>query len=301
MVPSIWSSCLLELSPEDAVVALAGRGWFHTELSSEHSEALMARGEPTRTGQAFRTFAESHGMSVPQGHLSLLADVCAPEGRQPIEQLKRWLDLYMALGIRAAVIHPGGEPLLEAGADAEKVLDMQVRGFTELTGHVRGSGTVICLENVGPTGRVEDLCRIIDACGTEHLGICLDTGHLNLIGGDPAAFIRAAGPLLNALHLADNDGSGDQHLLPCACGTVEWDGVVPALRKVAYEGPFNFEIPGETRQCPLPVRMAKLDCLKVLAEHMLAGNPLAGTGRAGDPAMSPGHEPRESVRPSSLS
>jgi len=85
--------------------------------------------------------------------------------------------------------------------------------------------------------------------------------------GDQAAFIEAVAPYLKALHIADNDGSGDQHLAPYGRGTVAWKSVLPALRECGYSDLFNLEIPGE-RRCPPEVLRLKLDYLKRLLDFM---------------------------------
>ncbi|NLG35882.1 MAG: sugar phosphate isomerase/epimerase, partial [Lentisphaerae bacterium] len=78
----------------------------------------------------------------------------------------------------------------------------------------------------------------------KQIGICLDTGHLHLTGGAPAAIVREAGDNLIALHLADNLGKDDNHLFPFA-GTITWGPFLDALRASPYTGLFNFEVPGE--------------------------------------------------------
>ena len=102
------------------------------------------------------------------------------------------------------------------------------------------------------------------------MAVCLDTGHANVDGNSQVAFIEQSGPLLRELRIHDNDGHSDQHLIPSDRGTIRWDEVVAALRRVRYEGLFCFEIPGETN-CPMPVRLAKLHALKGILPALLEG------------------------------
>jgi sugar phosphate isomerase/epimerase len=180
--------------------------------------------------------------------------------------LRRWLDLYLALGIRAAVLHPGGGKHQDPAAR----LDEQLRSLAELTGHVRGSGLVLCLENCSSGDALRPL---LAATSPDEVGVCLDTGHLNLTAESQGGFIRACGPRLRALHLAENDRSGDQHAFPYARGgCVPWDEVAAALAEVRYGGLLNFEVPGE-RLCPLPVRRLKLVYLAAVAAWVFAARP----------------------------
>jgi sugar phosphate isomerase/epimerase len=79
--------------------------------------------------------------------------------------------------------------------------------------------------------------------------------------------VKQAGPLLKALHIADNEGAYDQHLMPYGRGNIRWDRFMAALNERAYDGLFNFEIPGEST-APLEIKKAKLRYIKEMAEYM---------------------------------
>lgn len=267
MEPAMWTDFLHPLPPEERIELLGGKGWRFAEICSSDSRTVLERGDPGTAGAEYAAFARDHGVAVTQGHLWLTCDIVSSRGESIVAELKRWLDLYLAIGVRAAVLHPGGGEMKEQGAEPERILDAQARALRELGGHLAGTDLFVCLENM--TGhQAHDLVAIIDAAGRDNLGICLDTGHLNLIPGDQALFIRTAGPLLKATHITDNDTTHDQHLMPYARGTVDWPAVVGALREIGYAGLFNFEIPGENR-CPIPVRLAKLDYLKAILPTLL--------------------------------
>ena len=93
---------------------------------------------------------------------------------------------------------------------------------------------------------------------------------MNLIKGNQGRFIREAGRRLQALHLHDNDGSDDQHMLPYGRGNIDWQDVFSALKDIRYQGLFNFEIPGE-RKGPLSVKLAKLDYLRAIWPALSTG------------------------------
>lgn len=263
---SMWTSFFIELPPEDALAELADAGWRWAELSDEHSRMLLDRGEPEAVGRAYRRAAGDRGVAVEQGHLWLAVDIAPVDEAQRgevVDGLRRWLDLYLAIGIRAAVVHPGGGEHAEPGAR----LGAQVRTLAELTDHLRGSDLAICLENCSSG---EALKPILDRTDPAHVGVCLDTGHLNLTDEGQGDFIRACGPRLQALHLAENDKSGDQHAMPYARGgCVPWGEIASALADVGYAGLLNFEVPGENR-CPIPVRRLKLAYLRELAAWVFA-------------------------------
>ena len=295
MRPSMWTNYLHELYPEEMVRVFSERGWRALELSDEHGHDLLASGEPVTVGAGFRAFAADHGIEVPQGHFYLatqgsrpgqrqgraMADIAPPEDalfRKAMDEMRRWVDLFAAVGIRAGVLHAGGGRLVAEGWEPERVLARRVQAVGQVAEFARGTGVTICLENLMQNQpgaeTAEGLLQIAEAVGTGNVAICLDTGHAHVCGLDIPAFIRTAGPALQALHIADNLGHSDDHMLPHGRGTVPWSPVMRALREVSYHGLFNYEVPGESR-CPMPIRLAKLDYARAMADWMISDD---GTG-----------------------
>jgi len=288
MQPSMWTGYLVEWLPRDMVREFARHNWHTLELSDEHAHDLLKEGDPLRVGEQFRAFAADHGISFPQGHFYLCTKGCRPgdgehvpadiapadpaKFEEAMAVMRRWIDLFNALGVKAGVLHAGGDGLRAAGWPEERIFEQRVEAVLRVAEYARGGPMLICLENLtaksGIAGAAE-LIRIADAAGADNVALCLDTGHANMSGIDNASFIRRAGPKLQALHIADNLGCHDDHMLPYGRGTVKWPEVMKALREVAYHGLFNFEIPGEIL-CPKPVLMAKLDYALELAKWMLA-------------------------------
>ena len=266
---SVWSSYFHTYTPEEMVNAFLRQGWTCSELSDEHGAVLLERGQPAVVGRQFRQYAADRGFSVPQGHLWLTCDIASVNRQPVVDALKNWLELFDAVGITAAVLHPGSSGRYRAGHDPAAIEDACVSVLRELTGFLQGSDLNICLENLfSHATTCADLLRLIRAAGADHLAICLDTGHLNLADRDQAGFIRQAGPYLQALHIADNQGQTDQHLMPFGVGTIDWPPVMAALREIGYNGLFNYEIPGE-RHAPPPVLDAKLAYLKEVSRVLM--------------------------------
>jgi sugar phosphate isomerase/epimerase len=265
---SMWSSYLYELSPEDMVRTFVQYGWNCTELSTEHGWMLLDRGNPVKVGEELRKFAEDQGFSFPQGHFYLNADIAHPDDQKRseiMEDLKRWSDLFAALGITAGVLHPGGGGLRALGYKPEKIFACNLKALEQISDFTKGSPTTICLEN---GGSIDSMLDLVNAVTGNELGLCLDTGHLNMAGGDCADFVRRAGKKLKALHLTDSIGNHDDHILPHSAGTINWEEFIIALGEVDYDGLFNFEVPRENR-CPMKIRLAKLDYVRKLAMLML--------------------------------
>lgn len=272
MMPSVWSGYFSDLTPETMVDTFHAKRWLFSELSHEHAFVLLQRGDPVKTGRRFREYADDKGMSFPQGHLWLTCDIAGHKRLETVDRLKAWLDLFSAIGTERAVLHPGTSTRYLQGDDPEAIEADCADSLRLLCAYLAGSKTIICLENLYNHARTcADLLRLIDLVGSENLAICLDTGHLNMSGGSQREFISQAGIKLRALHIADNEGETDQHIMPYGKGNIDWQDTVAALRENSYHGLFNFEIPGESA-APLELRLKKLDYLRNMSDFLLGGD-----------------------------
>ena len=262
----IWSTYYYDMSPEGAVKEFLKNGIDACELSDEHGEMLLNRNDDVvATGRAFAQFLKEQNFSIPQGHLWLYVRIC--ENPDTMERLFRWVDLYEAIGIRNMVLHCDDSIPAELGFEARA--EKNIEQLKRLAAYVEGKDVTICLENLRDiTRNADELLYIIDRVGSDHFGICLDTGHLNLTDKNQRAFILKAGKRLHALHIADNEGERDQHLMPFTCGKVDFCEVVRALREVGYDGLFNLEIPGEWR-IPLELRAAKIRFIQSCYDYLM--------------------------------
>ena len=128
--------------------------------------------------------------------------------------------------------------------------------FSALVPALKDTGVTMCIENLFFYDRAtkrwapnycsdgEDLCDIIDTLNQmhgPHFAACIDTGHAVVAQKDPAEMIRILGHRIKVLHIQDNLGVRDEHLIPTE-GKIDWKAVAIALRDVGYRGTFNFEV-----------------------------------------------------------
>lgn len=263
---SMWTSYYVDLTPEDAILELKKNGYDYCELSDEHAAMLLERGDAKTVGTEFKKFCDSVGMQVLQGHLFLTIRLC-DETKPVVKTLCNWFDLFLAIGIKSAVLHCDG--MREIAISRMEKMERNLAVLKQLTDYLKGTDMVICLENLCVfCENADELLWFVEQADSENLGICLDTGHLNIAGyPDQGAFIRRVGKHLKALHIADNEGKSDQHMLPYGRGNVDIEAVVKALKEIGYDRLFNYEVPGE-RLCPIEVRAAKLQYAKAIFEHL---------------------------------
>lgn len=203
------------------------------------------------------------GLVISQAHAPFPAYV---PGRPAVEDYvigiyQNCIRLCDAVGCRNLVIHGISLSPDEPALSPEAVEEKNFRLYTSLIPVLRETDVTVCLENLFATanGRhYEGVCsdpseavRYIDTlnerAGKACFGLCLDTGHLNVLRKNVREYIRLLGGRIRALHIHDNDGVGDQHLIPFA-GTLRWNDFTGALRDIGYRGDLSFETFAQTRR-----------------------------------------------------
>ena len=114
---------------------------------------------------------------------------------------------------------------------------------------------LFCLENIflgyrgkyleGVCTTAEEINLYVDTlnqmAGEKCFGFCWDSGHSLVIGKDVGKMIHMVGSHLEALHLHDNDGVEDLHIMPYT-GKLDWERVARSLGDIRYKGTINFEV-----------------------------------------------------------
>ena len=264
---SVWSAYYVDLSPEDAILELKKNGICASELSDEHGYMLLQRGDPEKAGKEFHAFLEKENFTVTQGHLFLRVKLVTDE--TAVDTLEKWLRLYEAIGIENAVLHAdmiAGDEEISRKERIDRNREKLIRLY-ERTADLK---IRIAMENISAMPDIDSLLELIEPLDASRFGVCLDTGHLNFSKSpDQAQFIRKAGKRLCALHIADNEGKTDQHMMPFGRGNVDFETVVSEIGKVGYSGLFNLEIPGE-RMAPMPVLAAKLRYIREVYNYLFS-------------------------------
>ena len=97
-------------------------------------------------------------------------------------------------------------------------------------------------------GDARNLRKSSDMIDSKWKAFCLDTGHTNeaRYHGGPEMYesIKALGEKIEVLHLHDNQGFYDSHLMPLngAFGAIDWAVVFDALEEIGYKGVYNWEL-----------------------------------------------------------
>lgn len=125
------------------------------------------------------------------------------------------------LNVRSVVFHSGYEKW-RYGFDIKLWLEQSLITWRQILERTKNSGIKIAIENIFEE-EPSNLLLLMQKIGSEHFGICFDTGHFNIFSKvSLEEWMGALNPYIIHLHLHDNDKSFDQHK-PIGDGTFDFD------------------------------------------------------------------------------
>ena len=249
-------------SPEPYLRRIADAGFSHVHWCHHwDSDFLYGRAEISQIDAWLREY----GLALLDLHASQGVEKVWNSPREyerlaGVELVENRMEMTARLGSDVIVLHMGGLPPGEAAEDC--YWSQTFKSFDALEPRAKELGVRIALENAP----FDPLDKAMDYCAPEFAGICYDAGHGNLIP-DGLDRIDALKDRLIAVHLHDNDGSDDQHMIPFT-GTVDWDRMVRIMASSPYTKGISLEV---------TMRNAATRCEETfLAETFDAGTKLDG-------------------------
>ncbi|MEN6548629.1 MAG: sugar phosphate isomerase/epimerase family protein [Armatimonadia bacterium] len=132
------------------------------------------------------------------------------------------------LGCRTYVVHLGAAP---QDGNKEAAWGRVRKAVDELGTRAEALGVALALENgmQGYLATNDELLAFVAGYDHPAVGICYDSGHAHIMEG-AATVLEALSQYVVTVHLHDNDGTADQHLVP-GHGTIDWRPVAEALAR----------------------------------------------------------------------
>ncbi len=145
------------------------------------------------------------------------------------------------------VVHCAGiaEPGRSVSPDeAKRRWEQLTKSIRELADFGRAQQVRYAFENLPPYhfigAEVSELARRIQRIDDPFVGMCFDVAHAKL-AGDPIQAAEAAAETTVYVHICDNHGRADEHLLPFQ-GRIDWSAFAAVLRKHRYDGVLMLEV-----------------------------------------------------------
>lgn len=126
-----------------------------------------------------------------------------------------------------------------ARSEAGRHNSIEVLG--RVAARARDMGIVLCIEALNRyesnfVNTAAEALELIDAVGAGNMRVQLDTFHMNIEEASPADAIRACGPRLGYLHVAENFRGY------LGTGSIDFKSIFDALGDIGYDGPIALEV-----------------------------------------------------------
>ena len=149
-----------------------------------------------------------------------LADINENKRKKAVGEFKKAIFAMESVGAKFIVTHIGntGDPFTEEGFKAF------IKSLELLLFLAEKNGIIIALENIiSELSSYDVIEKILKQFKSENLAVCLDLGHAKIAGGISNG-IEKFGSKIISLHVHDNNGIKDEHLVP-GTGIINWDMV----------------------------------------------------------------------------
>lgn len=207
--------------------------------------------------QGIKALAQELGVTFVQSHAPMGTPIVRDEKYEAfIEANKRCIESCAILGIKCVVVHSG----YEYGLTKEQCFERNKEFYMQLLPLAEKLGVNVLVENFNKMYKegvywidnAPDLRALIDYVDHPMFHACWDAGHANMQDMPQDEALRMLGEHVLAVHIQDNMGDQDTHMLPL-CGTLNLDEVMCGLLDIGYKGTFTFEVgkiflPGSRRR-----------------------------------------------------
>ncbi len=145
------------------------------------------------------------------------------------------------LGAPHIIVHGLSHPAVNHST--EERMKVNIDYYNRIKPVAKEHGIKIALENLKKVCTTPDEYEyLMDALNDDVFTACVDVGHSFYVGQDAAEIIRRLGHnRVTALHVHDNHGTFDDHLIP-GFGKMDFNHILSALADIKYSGDFNLEL-----------------------------------------------------------
>jgi sugar phosphate isomerase/epimerase len=191
------------------------------------------------------------------GEYMSIASADAKARGQAMAEVERALQIARRIPIKVFVLHLGWPRTHKGFGGSNR--DAARRSVEELFEIAEPLGVRLAVEvipnDLSRPGSLVDFAE--EDMESAEIGICLDFGHAHL-EGDLVDAIEIVSGHLASIHVHDNHGRADDHLVPFE-GTIDWPAALTAVQKVGYDGALIFELAarGSTRETLVRARAAR--------------------------------------------
>jgi len=248
--------CFPMYSVEKVIDIVSGLGFKAIELSAVRPHIYYPEDYTKEEVRKIRELTRSAGLKVVGLHaddgsafFSNLTHHNEKVRRWKINNLKTSAELASLLGTNIITTTSGY--YCSVGTRKEKAWEWAKQGLSEAAQECANHGVVIALEPCPGTliADSRDGLLLVEQIGLDNVKVLLDTGHAMMSfhsswrenGPHPVDSVYELKEHLVYVHLDDNNGVEDEHLVP-GTGVIDFEAVLDALRDIKYRGYLSLEL-----------------------------------------------------------
>jgi len=212
-----------------------------------------------------------NGLEITQAHAPF---ECYAPGRPDILEYaisiyKKMIPFLDEVGCRHLVIHGLTKNEQMEALSPKEAEELNLHLYESLIPELQKARQLkVCLENLPTdsmllgrafwTGCCSDphvaaawIDRLNEKAGKKCFGLCLDTGHLNVLRLPFHSYVPVLADRIVCVHIHDNNQNSDSHLMPYV-GSIFWKDFLAELKKVGYSGDLSLETSAQTSKNRVP-------------------------------------------------
>jgi sugar phosphate isomerase/epimerase len=201
-----------------------------------------------------------------------LADINPRIREASVQSVKDGIEFAHRINAGIVTMHLGNTVRVLLNRSYSRIHKNLLDSMTTLTEYAEVRNMTIAIENLPPTKspweqaigeKAEEIIDIIEEVKAKNVRITFDVGHAN-VTGDPIGFAIKLTPYMVNVHLHDNDGTSDQHLI-IGEGRIDFPKILSIFKNAGYSGPLVLEYFDPASLMKAKIELSKL--LKRLAHE----------------------------------
>lgn len=214
--------------------------------------------------QAIKCQAKECGVYFNQAHAPFptLKDGDAVFNNKRFAQVKRAVEIAGILEIKSIVVHPV--------FFSKQLKENNLAMYNSLLPVAKSAGVKIALENMwgwddrrrtitkNVCSDADSLADYADALDPAWFTVCLDIGHIGLVGEyEKETILKLGAKRLTCVHIHDNDYRNDSHTAPFM-GSLPWEEIAQGFAEIGYAGDLTLEADNFLKPLPSALYLAAL-------------------------------------------
>ena len=200
-------------------------------------ELMVTRDPVTQDADLPKKLADERGLKIASIHGPFLVITKSVWGMEPIEKIRRGVEMCKEVGATSYVVHP---PYLWE-RDYARWIANEAEAFSA------EHGVTVAVETMYPkwvAGRRVRAYRWLEAQALFDASphVALDTSHLTVARQDILDAYKILAPRLRHVHLSNNNGDGKDGHLEVDKGILPLDRFLDELRRTGYTGVVSLEL-----------------------------------------------------------